>query len=70
MCEITDKALKNYKLGRDMDPSQIAQLRDRTSRYIGKLISAGQDDPDRLAEYAYAYMKELYEGPDPRFTGC
>jgi hypothetical protein len=23
-----------------------------------------------LAEYGLAYLKELHEGPDPRFTGC
>jgi hypothetical protein len=33
-------------------------------------MSAGQRDPYRLTEYAYAYLKELHEGPDPRFTGC
>jgi len=32
--------------------------------------SAGQNDPDQLTEYASAYLKELHEGPDPRFTGC
>jgi hypothetical protein len=70
MSEIVDQALRNYELARDMGPSQIAQLREQTSRYIGKLMSAGQDDPHRLTEYAYAYLKELHEGPDPRFTGC
>jgi hypothetical protein len=25
---------------------------------------------DQLAVYALAYLKELHEGPDPRFTGC
>ena len=44
--------------------------RDRIARYLDKLISAGQDDPLRLTEYARAYLKEMYEGPDRRFTGC
>jgi hypothetical protein len=70
MSEIVDQALKTYELVRDLDPSQVASLREQTSRYIGKLISAGQRDPHRLTEYARAYLKELNEGPDPRFTGC
>jgi len=53
-----------------MDPTELAQSRDRIMRYLDKLISAGQEDPHRLTEYARAYLKEMYEGPDPRFTGC
>jgi hypothetical protein len=70
MSEIVDQALRKYELVREMDPSQIARLREQTSRYIGKLMSAGQHDPHRLTEYAHAYLKELHEGRDPRFTGC
>ena len=70
MSEIVDRALRNYELVREMDAAQILQLREQTSRYISKLMSAGQHDPHRLTEYARAYLKELHEGPDPRFTGC
>jgi hypothetical protein len=49
---------------------QLAVSRERMAQYIGKLISAGQDDPLKLAEYARAYLRELNEGPDPRFSGC
>jgi hypothetical protein len=31
---------------------------------------AGQNDAQRLAVYGLAYLKELHEGRDPRFTGC
>jgi hypothetical protein len=34
------------------------------------LASAGQSDAQQLAVYGLAYLKELHEGPDPRFTGC
>ena len=70
MSEVVDQALKSFELASELDAAQIARLREQTSRYIGKLMSAGQNDPHRLAEYAHAYLKELYEGPDPRFTGC
>jgi hypothetical protein len=70
MSEIVDQALRSYELVRDIDPSQIARLREQTSQYIRTLMSAGQRDPLQLTEYAHAYLKELHEGPDPRFTGC
>ena len=70
MSEIVDRALGNYEFVQDMDAARFAWVREQTARYIGQLISAGQRDPHRLAEYAQAYLKELHEGPDPRFTGC
>jgi streptomycin 6-kinase len=68
--EIVDRALGAYEGTSKMDPTELAQSRDRIMRYLDKLISAGQEDPHRLTEYARAYLKEMYEGPDPRFTGC
>jgi hypothetical protein len=69
MREIVEEALKSYELTDRMDPMQVAQSREKVMRYIGSLISAGQRDPLRLTEYARAYLKELHEGPDPRFSG-
>jgi len=46
------------------------QSREKIIRYIDKLGSAGQNDTHQLTIYALAYLKELHEGPDPRFTGC
>jgi hypothetical protein len=68
--EIVDEALGTYELTSKMDAAELARSRDRIIRYLDKLISAGQDDPHQLTEYARAYLKEMYEGPDPRFTGC
>jgi hypothetical protein len=68
--EIVDQALGTYELTSRMNAAELAQSRDRITRYLHKLISAGQDDPLQLAEYARAYLKEMHEGPDPRFTGC
>ena len=58
MSEIVDQALRCYELVCEMDPEQIERLRERTSRYIEKLMSAGQRDRGRLTEYANAYLKE------------
>lgn len=70
MSEIIDRAFKTYELTRAMDTAQLAQTREKIGRYIDKLVSAGQKDPQQLTEFARAYLKELDQGPDPRFTGC
>jgi hypothetical protein len=70
MREIVDRALGTYDKARGLNAAQIAQSRERITRYINKLISAGQTDPDELTECARAYLKEMHEGRDPRFTGC
>jgi len=69
MREIIEQAFKSYELTAVMDAAQMALSRERVTRYIDSLISAGQRDPHRLTEYACAYLKEMHEGPDPRFTG-
>jgi hypothetical protein len=42
----------------------------KITRYLESLASAGQRDAQRLSMYGLAYLKELHEGRDPRFTGC
>ena len=70
MNEIVDRVLDNYGLSHELDTEQVMASRDRIARYIDKLVSAGQNDPHQLIIYASAYLKELHEGRDPRFTGC
>jgi hypothetical protein len=70
MNEIADRVLDTYDLMGELDAARVALSRDRVIRYIEKLASAGHNDTHQLAKYALAYLKELHEGPDPRFTGC
>jgi hypothetical protein len=70
MKAIFDRALSGYDKASRLNPVQIAQFRERTIQYVNKLISAGQTDSGELTEYARAYLKEMHEGRDPRFTGC
>lgn len=70
MNDIIDQALGPYVLAGKMDAAQVARSRKRMTQYIDTLISAGQNDPLQLTEYARAYLKEMHEGRDPRFTGC
>jgi hypothetical protein len=70
MNEIVDHVLDSYGLSHELDTEQVMASRNRIARYIDKLVSAGQNDPNQLIIFASAYLKELHEGRDPRFTGC
>jgi hypothetical protein len=70
MKDVVDRILDTYQLMRPLDPDQVSDSRLKITRYIESLTSAGQNDAQRLAVYGLAYLKELHEGRDPRFTGC
>jgi hypothetical protein len=66
MNEVVDRILSRYPL----DEKRAAEARVKISRYIETLSAAGQKDRHKLTMYGLAYLKELHDGPDPRFTGC
>jgi hypothetical protein len=70
MSEIIDHAFRSYEFTHEMDAAQLARSHEKIRQYVDTLMSAGQRDPSQLAEFARAYLKELHEGPDPRFSGC
>jgi hypothetical protein len=70
MNDLVDRILESYQLSRPLDPDRVSDARQKIGRYIESLTSAGQSDTKRLAVYGLAYLKELHEGRDPRFTGC
>jgi hypothetical protein len=70
MNEVVDRILNNYASIRPMDEAQFAESRKRITRYIETLSATGQKDTGQLTLYGLAYLKELNEGTDPRFTGC
>jgi streptomycin 6-kinase len=70
MNDVIDRILSTYQLMRPLDPDRVSDSRQRITRYIECLASAGQSDPQQLAVYGLAYLKELHEEQDPRFTGC
>jgi hypothetical protein len=65
-----DPILNTYQLMRPLDPDRVSDSRRKITRYLESLASAGQSDAQQLAVYGLAYLKELHEGRDPRFTGC
>jgi hypothetical protein len=70
MNEVVDRILFSYAAKRQLDKANIAASREKIRQYIQKLAAAGQKDKRKLAKYGLAYLKELHEGRDPRFTGC
>ena len=70
MNDIVDRVLNAYELMGKLDASRLEESREKISAYIATLASAGQRDAEELTVCGLAYLKELHEGPDPRFTGC
>jgi hypothetical protein len=63
MNDVVESVLRAYG---STDP----RSREKTMGYLEKLSSAGERDSSALAEYGLAYLKELHEGPDRRYSGC
>ena len=70
MNHVVEDILNTYQSMRPLDAERAADSRQRISRYIENLASAGQRDDELLTIYGLAYLTELLEGHDPRFTGC
>jgi hypothetical protein len=70
MNDLVDRILTAYQLTRAPDGELVADSRRKITGYIESLAAAGQRDAKQLTVYGLAYLKELHEGRDPRFTGC
>jgi hypothetical protein len=70
MNEVADRVLDAYQLVRPLDAERTAESRRKMIRYLESLQSAGQRDVMHLVEYGLAYLREMHEGRDPRYTGC
>jgi hypothetical protein len=63
MNDVVESVLRTYG-------SIDARSREKITGYLEKLSSAGERDARVLAEYGLAYLKEMHEGPDRRYSGC
>jgi hypothetical protein len=70
MNDVVELILNTYKSMRPLDAERVADSRQKISRYIQSLSSAGQRNDEQLTIYGLAYLTELHEGQDPRYTGC
>ena len=70
MNDVVERILNAYQLMRPLDAERVSDSRLKITKYIESLSTAGHRDAERLTIYGLAYLKELHEGRDPRFTGC
>jgi hypothetical protein len=70
MNDVIERILDLYQSMCPLDAGRAADSRQKISQYIEILASAGQRDAEQLAIDGLAYLTELHEGQDPRFTGC
>jgi hypothetical protein len=70
MNDLVECILNSYQSKRPLDPERIADSRRKISGYLESLASAGHRDAKQLTTYGLAYLKELHEGRDTKFTGC
>jgi len=68
--DVIERVLTTYGFIRSLSPSDLAQARERIGAYLAILWTAGQTDAHQLAVFGLAYLKEMHEGRDPRFSGC
>jgi len=68
--DVVESILNTYHSMCPLDAELTADSREKIARYIETLASAGQRDAELLTIYGLAYLTELREGQDPRFTGC
>jgi hypothetical protein len=69
MNDIVDSILETYGLIARLDADSLADSRRKITSYIETLASTGQNDAQKLAMYGLAYLKQLHEGTDPRYSG-
>src|SRR5258708_10644490 len=70
MNDVVERILNAYQLMRPLDAERVSDSRLKITKYIESLSTAGHRDAEQLTIYGLAYLKELHEGRDPRFTGC
>lgn len=70
MNAVIERVFTTYGYIRPLNPSELARARERTGAYLAKLRAAGHTDAHQLAVFGLAYLKEMHEGRDPRFSGC
>ena len=68
--DVVERILLNYQLMRKINSDQVEASREKIAAYIKTLNIARQFDAHQLTMYGLAYLKELHEGRDKRFSGC
>jgi hypothetical protein len=69
MEKIVERVMRSARTAPAADLTQ-SELRIKVGNYVSLLTSAGKRDPDELTDLGIAYLHDILDGPDPRYTGC
>jgi len=72
MDAVVDKILADYASKRSIDRNQsidVDNARDKIISYIRTLSASRTLNERQLASFGLAYLRELHEGPDPKYSG-
>jgi hypothetical protein len=68
--EVIDRVIHTFGMMRNLSEDALREARESLGSYIETLTSAGETDPQRLAVYGLAYLRNRHDGSSPKFTGC
>jgi hypothetical protein len=68
--DVVDRVIVSYENLPTINPLEREEIRVKVGQYLQKLSSAGHRNVEELTFYGLAYLRNLHEGPDPRYTGC
>lgn len=70
LVDVIDRVIHTFGMMRNLDEDALREARESLDNYIGTLSSAGETDPQRLAVYGLAFLRNRHDGESPKFTGC
>jgi len=68
--EVIERVIHTFGMMRNLSEDALHEARQSLSNYIETLSSAGETDPQRLAVYGLAYLRNRHDGLSSKFTGC
>ncbi len=68
--EVIDRVIHTFGMMRNLSEDALREARESLGSYIETLTSAGETDPQRLAVYGLAYLRNRHDGSSPKFTSC
>lgn len=68
--DVIDRVIHTFGMMRNLSEDALQDARDSVRDYIETLSSAGETDPQRLAVFGLAFLRDRHEGISPKFTGC
>ncbi len=68
--DVIDRVIHTFGMMRNLSEDALQDARDSVRDYIETLSSAGETDPQRLAVFGLAFLRDRHEGVSPKFTGC